>query len=95
MKMNTNQDWLRDKASAEDNCMVSVGGLVSEMVNLWDAAIEIGMARAGNYTANTETEPTSLVFANGTQVSVVNGHLVIDRCLTPAGREILKQIEEK
>lgn len=109
--------------------MVSVGGLVSEMVNLsefekwwsryesfidpdfseipwldirkalcedvWDAAIKIGMARAGNYAANTETEPTSLVFANGTKVSVVNGHLVIDRCLTPAGREILKQTEGK
>ena len=36
----------------------------------FEAGIKCGMARAGNYTANTEIDPTVVEFANGRTVSI-------------------------
>lgn len=36
----------------------------------FDEGIRVGMARAGNYTANCSVDPTSVEFANGRTVKI-------------------------
>lgn len=43
------------------------------------AGVKIGFARAGNYTADDDTNATEIIFANGTKVSVVDGFLKVTR----------------
>jgi hypothetical protein len=45
----------------------------------FEAGVEFGMARAGNYTANDEVCPTSFTFVNGTRVTCVNNVLFLER----------------
>lgn len=54
--------------------------VVDARKSLAKAAFEAGMARGGNYVANDDTEPTSVVFDNGRTVRVdVSGVLVVGR----------------
>lgn len=43
------------------------------------AGITVGLAVAGNYTADDPVEPTVLTFANGNRVKNVNGKIVLER----------------
>ena len=49
----------------------------------FEAGMQIGLARAGNYTANDATCPTCFTFANGTRVTCVNNVLFLERGVKP------------